>query len=68
MLKWALISAVISAPAGILGFTGAAAGLAGVAKGLFVIFLIIFLVSPASALLGSKAINDEMPNRDAETC
>lgn len=44
MLTWALIFLVISLVAGVFGFTGIAAGAAGVAKVLFFIALAIFLI------------------------
>lgn len=44
MLKWALIFLVISIVAGIFGFTGIAAGSAAIAKFLFVVALIIFVI------------------------
>ena len=40
MLKWAIIFAVIALVAGVLGFGGVAAGAPGIAKILFVPFLI----------------------------
>jgi uncharacterized membrane protein YtjA (UPF0391 family) len=47
MVKWAIIFALISAVAGVLGFTGVAAGAAAIAKVFFFIFLalcVIFLL------------------------
>jgi len=47
MLRWALIFAVIAIVAGLLGFTGIAAGAADVAKTIFFIFLglvVVFLL------------------------
>jgi uncharacterized membrane protein YtjA (UPF0391 family) len=44
MLRWAVIFLVIAIIAGILGFSGVAAASAGVAKVLFGIFLICFLL------------------------
>lgn len=44
MLTWALIFLVISLVAGVFGFTGIAAGAAGIAKVLFFIALAIFLI------------------------
>jgi uncharacterized membrane protein YtjA (UPF0391 family) len=44
MLKWALIFLVISLVAGALGFTGVASGARSIAKLLFSIFIIIFLI------------------------
>jgi uncharacterized membrane protein YtjA (UPF0391 family) len=44
MLKWALIFLVIALIAGLLGFTGIAGTSMAIAKTLFFIFLVIFLV------------------------
>ncbi len=44
MIKWAIIFFVISLVAGLLGFTGIAAGFRSVAKVLFFIALAIFLI------------------------
>ena len=44
MLKWALIFLVIGLVAGLLGFTGLAGTSIAIAKTLFFIFLVIFLV------------------------
>lgn len=44
MLRWALIFLVIGLVAGLLGFTGVAGASIAIAKTLFYIFLVIFLV------------------------
>ena len=44
MLKWAAIFFIISLIAGLFGFTNIAAGTRGIAKVLFVIALILFLI------------------------
>ena len=44
MLKWALVFALISLVAGLLGFTGIAAGAATVAKVFFFLFLALCLI------------------------
>lgn len=44
MLKWALIFLVISLVAGALGFTGIASGARSIAKVLFGVFLLIFVI------------------------
>jgi uncharacterized membrane protein YtjA (UPF0391 family) len=44
MLKWAMIFLVIGLVAGLLGFTGIAGTSIAIAKTLFFIFLVIFLV------------------------
>jgi uncharacterized membrane protein YtjA (UPF0391 family) len=44
LLKWALIALLISLIAGAFGYTGLARGAGQVAKLLFFIFLVIFLV------------------------
>jgi uncharacterized membrane protein YtjA (UPF0391 family) len=44
MLRWALIFAIIAIVAGLLGFTGVAAGAAVIAKTIFYIFLGLVVV------------------------
>ena len=47
MLRWALVFAIIAIVAGLLGFTGIAAGAAVLAKTIFYIFLglvVVFIV------------------------
>ena len=44
MLKWALIFFLISIVAGLFGFTGLARGSATIAKVLFFLFLVIFII------------------------
>jgi uncharacterized membrane protein YtjA (UPF0391 family) len=56
MLKWALIFFVISVAAGLLGFTGVAAGSAAIAKILFAIFLVLCLAFLAAAALVTKRL------------
>ncbi len=56
MLKWALIFAVVSLIAGLLGFTRLAAGAARHRQGALVVFLLVFLVLLALALTGAAAL------------
>jgi uncharacterized membrane protein YtjA (UPF0391 family) len=44
MLRWAVIFLVIGLVAGLLGFTGVAGASIAIAKTLFFIFMVIFLV------------------------
>lgn len=44
MLRWALIFLVIGLVAGLLGFTGVAGASIAIAKTLFFIFMLIFVV------------------------
>ncbi|MEZ0169433.1 DUF1328 domain-containing protein [Microvirga sp. TS319] len=44
MLKWALIFLVVSLIAGALGFTGVASGAKTIAKILFGLFLLVFII------------------------
>ena len=44
MLRWAVIFLVIGLIAGLLGFTGVAGASIAIAKTLFFIFMVIFLV------------------------
>jgi uncharacterized membrane protein YtjA (UPF0391 family) len=45
MLGWTLIFLIVALLAGALGFTGIAGAAVGIAKVLFFIFLVLFLVS-----------------------
>lgn len=56
LLKWALIFFVVALIAGALGFTGISSAAGGIAKILFWIFLVIFLVLLVLGLLAGKAI------------
>jgi uncharacterized membrane protein YtjA (UPF0391 family) len=51
MLYWALIFFVVALVAGLLGFTGIAMASAGIAKALFVIFLVLFLATLIAGLV-----------------
>ena len=52
MLKWALIFLLVAIVAGALGFTNVAAGAATIARVLFGLFLILFLIALIMTLLG----------------
>ena len=56
MLKYAIIFAVISLLAGVLGFGGVAAGAAGIAKLLFGLFLVLAVLFVVLAALGVGAV------------
>jgi len=45
MLYWTLIFLVVALVAGLFGFGGIASASAGIAKTLFAIFLVLFLIS-----------------------
>jgi uncharacterized membrane protein YtjA (UPF0391 family) len=45
MLKWALIFLAVALIAALFGFGGIASSAAGIAKLLFVLFLVVFVVS-----------------------
>jgi uncharacterized membrane protein YtjA (UPF0391 family) len=51
MLRWALTFFVVALIAAVLGFTGVALAAAGIAKILFYLFLILFLVTFVGHLL-----------------
>jgi uncharacterized membrane protein YtjA (UPF0391 family) len=51
MLRWALAFFVVAVLAAVLGFTGIAIAAAGIAKILFYLFLILFLVTFVGHLL-----------------
>lgn len=57
MLRWALIFLVIGLIAGILGFTSIAGTSIAIAKTLFFIFLVIFLVLLIAGLTVGRKIS-----------
>ena len=57
MLRWAVIFLVIALVAGLFGFTGISAASAGIAKILFGIFLIGFLILLVAGLLIGRGIS-----------
>jgi uncharacterized membrane protein YtjA (UPF0391 family) len=58
MLRWALIFAIIDIIAGLLGFTGIAGTSMAIAKTLFFIFLVIFVVLLLAGLFIGRKISD----------
>ena len=54
MLRWALIFLVIALVAGVLGFTGVYIAAASIAKILFYIFVVLFLVSLIMHLVSGR--------------
>jgi uncharacterized membrane protein YtjA (UPF0391 family) len=51
MLRWALIFLVVAILAGVLGFAGIMVAAAGIAKLLFYLFVVLFVISLAMGLL-----------------
>jgi uncharacterized membrane protein YtjA (UPF0391 family) len=51
MLRWALIFLVIAILAGVLGFAGIMVAAAGIAKLLFYLFVVLFVISLVMGLL-----------------
>jgi uncharacterized membrane protein YtjA (UPF0391 family) len=56
MLRWALIFLVIGLVAGLLGFTGVAGASIAIAKTLFFIFMVIFLVLLIAGLTVARKV------------
>ena len=54
MLRWALIFFVVAIVAAVFGFGGIAAGAVDIAKILFFLFLILFVVSLVMGLVRGK--------------
>ena len=57
MLRWALIFLIIGLVAGIFGFTGVEGAAVSIAKTLFFLFLVIFLVLMVMGLTIGKKIS-----------
>jgi len=51
MLRWALIFLVVALLAGVLGFAGIMVAAAGIAKLLFYLFVVLFVISLFMGLL-----------------
>jgi uncharacterized membrane protein YtjA (UPF0391 family) len=51
VLRWAIAFFIIALLAAVLGFTGIAVAAAGIAKILFYIFIILFLISLVGGLM-----------------
>ena len=60
MLKWSIIFLVIAGIAGLLGFTGIAGTAIGIAKVLFFIFLILFVITLIAGGLLVKKVKDTL--------
>ncbi len=56
MIRWALGFLVLALVAAFFGFGGVAAASAGIAKTLFFVFLVVFLVTFVMGLVGGRKI------------
>ena len=56
MLRWALTFLVLALVAGLLGFGGIATATAGIAKTLFILFLVVFGVILLLGIVAGKPI------------
>ena len=56
MLRWAVIFLIIALIAALFGFTDVAAASAGIAKILFGIFMLIFLIALVLGLMGASRL------------
>ena len=56
MLRWALIFLVVALMAGVLGFGGIAGASMGIAKILFFVFLVLFVVSLIMHLVRGRGV------------
>jgi uncharacterized membrane protein YtjA (UPF0391 family) len=51
MLRWALVFLMVAIVAGIFGFAGVMVAAAGIAKLLFYVFLVLFVISLAMSVI-----------------
>jgi uncharacterized membrane protein YtjA (UPF0391 family) len=51
MLRWALVFLIVAIIAGIFGFAGVMVAAAGIAKLLFYVFVVLFVVSLAMSVI-----------------
>ncbi|WP_419826957.1 DUF1328 domain-containing protein [Sphingomonas sp.] len=60
MIKWAIIFLVLGLVCGAFGFTGAEGTFVTIAKFLFVLALIVFVVLLVLGLLAGRAVSDRL--------
>jgi len=56
MLSWALVFLVVALIAGVLGFTSIAGAAVGIAKILFFVFLVLFVVSAIMHMVRGRRV------------
>ena len=56
MLKWAIIFFLISVAAGVFGFTNVAAGAQSIAKVLFFLIVVLFLIVLVFGVIAGQAL------------
>lgn len=56
MLRWAMGFLILAIVAGVLGFGGIATASAGIAKTLFMLFLVIFLITFLLGLTAARKV------------
>lgn len=56
MLGWALFFFIIALVAALFGFTGIAVGAAAIAKILFFLFIVVFLITLVMGLIGRRRV------------
>lgn len=60
MIKWAIIFLVLGLVFGALGFGGIGGAFVGIAKFLFVLALIVFVVLLVMGILAGRAVSDRL--------
>jgi uncharacterized membrane protein YtjA (UPF0391 family) len=60
MLRWAAIFLIISLVAAAFGFGGVASAAAGIAKVLFFIFIVLFVVALVMGLAAGRSISKKL--------
>jgi len=61
MIKWSVVFLVIALIAGLLGFTSIAGAALGIAKILFFVFLVLFIIALIVGGVFGKKITDVLP-------
>jgi uncharacterized membrane protein YtjA (UPF0391 family) len=60
MLRWALTFLVVALIAGALGLTGVAGTAAGIAKGLFFVAIVLFIVTAIAGIAAGNSVADKL--------
>jgi uncharacterized membrane protein YtjA (UPF0391 family) len=64
MLRWALTFLIVALIAGAFGLTGVAGAAAGIAKGLFFVAIVLFLVTAIAGLAAGRSITRKIGTKD----
>lgn len=63
MLRWALTFLLVALVAGALGLTGVAGAAAGIAKGLFFVAIVLFIVTAIAGIAAGNTVAGKLSSK-----